>query len=241
MLKDDYGAFAPYYDRLGWNLFAGECAIRLKSFVRLRGTGAERVLDLACGTGELEYRLRRTKLKFTGIDISARMLLVARGKNPRANFVRADIASFRLKETFDIAVCFFDSINHLPGLPAIKNTFGNVRNHLRPGGFFIFDMLTPDGLIQWEFFDFKKRKAYTVITSGVYHEKTMTADISIEGFVRTKGAFYKGFRQKITERTYPFVTIARALTLAGFKNIAVTAFDSEQPIEKCSRWFIVAS
>ena len=76
-----YGEFARYYDKLGWNKFSQICAERLKAFVRFRGMGKETVLDLACGTGELEYRLKNSRLEFTGVDISWKMLSSARRKN----------------------------------------------------------------------------------------------------------------------------------------------------------------
>jgi len=80
MKNQVYSEFAQYYDMLGWNKFAHVCAERLKTFVRFRGSGNETVLDLACGTGELEHRLQRTNLKFTGVDLSWQMLSQARRK-----------------------------------------------------------------------------------------------------------------------------------------------------------------
>ena len=101
MKNQVYGEFARYYDLLGWNQFSHICAQRLKNFVRLRGVGNETVLDLACGTGELEYKLKRTGLKFTGVDLSWSMLAQARRKNNGVKFLHGDITDIRLNRRFD--------------------------------------------------------------------------------------------------------------------------------------------
>ena len=236
-----YAEFAEYYDKLGWHLFARDCAMRLKAFTRLRGTGNEKVLDLACGTGELEYMLRNTKLRFTGVDLSPGMLKEGRRKNRSVKFVEGDIASVRLNKHFDLVICFFDSVNHLISFADLKKVFKTARAHLRPGGFFIFDMLSPNGLAEWEFFDIKRKPDYTVITNGSFESSNNTVDITIEGFIRKKDANYFRFLQKIRERSYPFAKIVDALGKASFLNISVSSFNPDQPVENCSRWFFVVS
>jgi SAM-dependent methyltransferase len=236
-----YGEFADYYDRLGWNLFARECAIRLNTFIRFRGTGREEILDLACGTGELEYLLRHTRLKFTGVDISGKMLVSARKKMPVGLFIKSDIVSVKLDKKFDLVVCFFDSINHLGNYAELTKAFKTARLHLKPGGFFIFDMLSPRGLAEWKFYDIKRKSDYTVITNGIYNEKSITVDITIEGFIQNNKSTYLRFVQKIRERSYPFAKIVDSLSKAGFTNMSVSSFNPDQPAETCSRWFFVVS
>jgi ubiquinone/menaquinone biosynthesis C-methylase UbiE len=236
-----YGKFAEYYDRLGWNLFAHECAHRLKTFIQFRGNGDEKVLDLACGTGELEYIMRHSKLTFTGVDISTGMLSSARKKLPKTTFIIGDMTSIRLNKNFNLVVCFFDSINHLRNLAELTKTFKTAKAHLKPGGFFLFDMLSPNGLAEWEFFDIKRKPDYTVITSGLYDDKNITVDITIEGFIRKNETTYFRFLQKIRERSYPFAKVIDSLSKAGFTNISVSSFNPDQPAETCSRWFFVVS
>jgi SAM-dependent methyltransferase len=237
--KNVYGEFARYYDLLGWNRFSRVCAERLKNFVRFRGRGNETVLDLACGTGELEYKLRGTGLKFTGVDLSRLMLKQARQKNRTAKFIDGDITSIKLRRKFDIAVCFFDSINHLTGIPPVKKLFKTVRTHLVDNGYFIFDMLTPSGLAEWESLDIRRDKNYTVIMNGFYDDNSLNAEITIEGFVRNRKNCYSRFLQKIIEKSYPLEAIVDTLNKAGFDEISVSAFDTAEPVEKASRWFFV--
>lgn len=247
MKTNVYGDFACYYDLLGWNRFSKICAQRLKNFVRLRGKGDETVLDLACGTGEIEYRLHKTKLRFAGVDISHQMLKQARRKNKSVKFIHGDITSIRLNKRFDLVVCFFDSVNHLSGITALYKMFKTARIHLREGGFFLFDMLSPEGLAGWELIDIRRKPGYTLIVNGFYYPEKMMADITIEGFINTKSqnsmgkAIYKRFLQKIYERSYPLDRVAESLTRVGFSNISVSSFDPDEPVKSASRWFFVVS
>jgi len=46
--------------------------------------------------------------------------------------------------------------------------------------------------------------------------------------------------QKIIEHSYTIDRIAESLTLAGFDDISVSSFNSNEPVENTSRWFFVA-
>ncbi len=234
-----YGDFANYYDFLGWNRFARISAERLKNFVKFRGNGGETVLDLACGTGELEYLLADTELKFTGVDISRKMLTEARRKTSGVKYIYGDISDVRLGKKFDLAVCFFDSVNHLSGITAIKKMFKTVKMHLKPGGYFLFDMLTPEGLEQWEAIDIRRDDDHYVIVNGHYDPDKITVDVMIEGFVEKSKDTYTRFCQQIRECSLTLDKVAELLTIAGFDDISVTSFDLEEPIEHTSRWYFV--
>ncbi len=225
---------------LGWNEFAAECAERIKTILKFRLPKARFLLDFACGTGELEYRLRNAGISPIGVDISPAMLKVARKKNPGVEFIVGDMISLKLERKFDIVCCFFDSVNHLRSTDELNRFFGNVAVHLRPGGLFVFDTLSPAGLAKWEFFDLKTAPDYTVITSGDFDENKIKARITIEGFVRRKSGLYRRFRQEIVEKAFAFKTILRSLQKAGFSHIAVSSFDPAESIEKSSRWFLLA-
>ena len=56
--------------------------------------------------------------------------------------IEADIASFELDERFDVVICVFDTLDHLPRFELWESLFACVRAHLAPGGVFIFDVNT---------------------------------------------------------------------------------------------------
>jgi SAM-dependent methyltransferase len=55
--------------------------------------------------------------------------------------VQADFRSLDLGETFDAAICGFDSINYLDDPAELGNVFRSVAAHLRYGGFFLLDAI----------------------------------------------------------------------------------------------------
>jgi ubiquinone/menaquinone biosynthesis C-methylase UbiE len=241
MKKQVYGKFARYYDLLGWNRFARICAERLKNFIAFRGNGSEAVLDLACGTGELEYQLQKTNLKFTGVDFSREMLARARRKIKKAKFLQGDMTCLRLNKKYDIVICFFDSVNHLSGVTELRHFFRTARIHLKPGGFFIFDMLSPEGLERWEYVEIRRNTDYYVVVNGFFNPDKIKAEVTIEGFVKSKRKEYERFCQRVVERSYPIEKIVECLTAAGFDDISVSSFNVEEPIEQTSRWYFVVS
>ncbi len=174
-----YGDFGKYYDYLGWDKFARNAAVRIRSFIKLQGGCYETVLDLACGTGELEKHLKDTGIRFTGVDASRVMLRVARKKCPGVRFILSDVAEVRIRQKFDLVLFLFDSANHMNSLSHLRRVFRNARRHLKPGGYFIFDILTESGLERWEHVDIRRGDDYTVIANGYYYPEKLVADIFI--------------------------------------------------------------
>ncbi|MFG2683711.1 class I SAM-dependent methyltransferase [Streptomyces sp. NPDC048392] len=103
-------------------------------------------LDLCCGTGAgVDALARVCRGSVTGVDFSAGMLDVARGRTtprgPAGSWVRADARRLPFGPAFDLVVSF-GAFGHfrpreLPGL------FGQVRSVLRPGGRFAFPVVAP--------------------------------------------------------------------------------------------------
>lgn len=138
-----YGRFGKFYDAaMGDRRAAAEQVIEL---IRAAKPDAKTVLELGCGTGSILKRLQDA-YKVSGLDISGKMLSVARNKVPRAELFRQDMVDFRINDRFDVIVCVFDSINHVRRFSDWKKVFAGVRRHLSPGGCFIFDINTQQKL-----------------------------------------------------------------------------------------------
>jgi len=109
--------------------------------IRAAKPDAKNVLELGCGTGSILKRLQDA-YEVSGLDISGKMLSVARKKVPRSKLVRQDMVDFRIDGRFDVIFCVFDSINHVRRFSDWKKVFAAVRRHLAPRGCFIFDINT---------------------------------------------------------------------------------------------------
>ena len=78
----------------------------------------------------------------SGLDASSRMLSIARHKVPDAKLFRQNMVDFKIDARFDVICCVFDSINHVRNFSEWKRVFARARQHLSPGGVFIFDINT---------------------------------------------------------------------------------------------------
>lgn len=113
----------------------------LTALARRRGLVLRSVLDVACGTGLLSFRLGSAVEEVIGLDASEPMLTVARGRQ-RGTFVRGDFRDFNLGRQFNAAVCASNSLNYVADRGDLGRAFAAVGRHLRPGGVFVFDTST---------------------------------------------------------------------------------------------------
>ena len=150
-----YSKLSKYYQKLGFGEFAGvffkEALPLIKSFRQTHDIKISdlKVVDLACGTGELCHLLHREGYSVSGLDISREMLVHARRKNLGLKFYHKDLRKFSLRPKFHIATCSFDSLNHIMEASELMVAFKNVHHCLGKSGIFVFDMNTPSGLEGW--------------------------------------------------------------------------------------------
>ena len=93
-----------------------------------------RALDLACGTGDIAFALAARGARVTGLDITPRMLQLARAK-PAAiravTFVAGDMMALPFPDaSFDLVTTGYGIRN----VPRIEPALDEIRRVLRPGG-----------------------------------------------------------------------------------------------------------
>ena len=131
-VRREYDRLAPEYDRR-WGLYV-EATLRAMLDAP-DFEGHERVLDLACGTGELERRLlaRWPGLRVLGADLSRGMLREAAAKKSAANtgWVQADAHRPPFADSrFDAVLC----ANSFHYFRAPAGSLATIRRVLRPDG-----------------------------------------------------------------------------------------------------------
>lgn len=103
----------------------------------------KRVLDLGCGYGEhCKLFLARGAESVLGIDISEKMLAVARQENsdPRIRYLHMAIEDIgQLQETFDVVISSL-ALHYVEDFSGVAT---NVHRLLSPGGFFLFSQEHP--------------------------------------------------------------------------------------------------
>jgi SAM-dependent methyltransferase len=135
----DYARFARFYDRIMGD--RSEEIQRIQSYIAAFHPAAASLLELGCGTGALLADLAKT-YQVTGVDRAPEMLAIAASRVPAAQLIPADMTSFTLSSRFDVVICMFDTLNHLPAFERWEALFDRVHEHLAPGGLFIFDVNT---------------------------------------------------------------------------------------------------
>jgi SAM-dependent methyltransferase len=140
-----YSQLAAAYDQ----------ALGIHSFVRARRAfeaAARRyrvrfnsAADVGCGTGLFAcYLARCWKANVFGVDRSREMLAVAacRCRDGNVRFLRQDIRCLRLPCPVDLVTANFDTVNHLVTRSDLALAFRRIADNLRPGGHFVFDVIT---------------------------------------------------------------------------------------------------
>jgi ubiquinone/menaquinone biosynthesis C-methylase UbiE len=111
-----------------------------------------RVLDVACGTGNLAIPAARTGASVTGIDIAPNLLEHARARaaaeNLRADFREGDAEQLPLPDAqFDVVMSMFGAMF----APRPELTAAELVRVCRPGGIIAMANWTPEGFVGKQF------------------------------------------------------------------------------------------
>jgi SAM-dependent methyltransferase len=142
-----YDALAADYDRfVNWE---SRLAHELPTLVDLfEASGARRILDAACGSGQHAIALARRGYRVLGADLSAAMVARAR-ENAAAAGVEAEFVAAGLGELaslvrpagpeglFDALLCLGNSLPHLLSAEAVAAALDDFAAVLRPGGLLV--------------------------------------------------------------------------------------------------------
>lgn len=134
---------APGYERMNRIISLGlDKRWRRRAIQALDVVPGARVLDLACGTGDLCRDLAAAGCPAVGVDFSAGMLAAARVPSP---LVRGDAAALPFDDgAFDGVACGFALRNFVD----LDEVFCEVARVLRPGGRFVaLDAAVPEQLV----------------------------------------------------------------------------------------------
>ncbi len=239
-----YKSIAKYYDLLGWHEFHDVAWPRLKPL--LQKHRSKSYLDLACGTGSLAFTVSRLGIEVVGLDKSPDMLKMAQQRlrlfkgRAKPHFVKRDMTKFNLHRQFDAVGCFFDAANHILTEKGFENFIGHAARHLKPGGFFIFDVNTAVGLHRWDAVLFSERGKHAVLMKGSYDRHTRLASVTINGFVELAGGKRDRFKETFYEKCYPHQYVMSSLKRAGFRDIEAAPAREGQSLRNTGRVFYTA-
>jgi demethylmenaquinone methyltransferase / 2-methoxy-6-polyprenyl-1,4-benzoquinol methylase len=142
-----FDRIAPLYDVMNRVMTAGLDVRWRKLAAAAAVRDGDRVLDAACGTGDLAIAdLRAGAGHVTGLDFSVRMLERARRKDARVEWVQGDMLALPFADaTFDAATVGFGIRN----VADLELGIRELRRVLRPGGrLAILEITQPRGVLK---------------------------------------------------------------------------------------------
>lgn len=248
-MEKQYSSLAGFYDSLNYGCdydkLASFCASVIKENEKVP---TKLVLDLACGTGKLTFKLRELGYDMTGVDFSENMLSSAqdfarKNKIDDVLFLCQDMRGFELYGTVDATVCTLDSINYLTKLSDVEKCFRLVHNYLIPEGVFVFDINTPYRFKEiYGTNDYILENDITLLAwQNDYNEKTRLCRFYLSIFEENKDGTYDRYDEVQTEKCYSKRQIISLLKRCGFELISVYgSLDKSNAKDTDEKWYFVA-
>lgn len=106
----------------------------------------ESAADIGCGTGLFaKYLSDKWGVPVFAVDISRPMLRIAAANclGNRVVILHQDMRCLRLPRPVDLITANYDALNHLLRREHLMTAIRRIAANLRPGGHFIFDLITP--------------------------------------------------------------------------------------------------
>ena len=242
-----FTALAPHYDELMQIVPYDAWADYVLLLFQIAEHDPQKLLDGACGTGNVSFELARSKIEVVGVDIAPAMIEVAQQKARESvlpiRFVEADLTSFDLGEQFDCATCLYDSLNYILEPSALQNAFAGFARHVQSGGVLVFDMNTPLALTADLFTQrsFDTRKALQYDWRAAYNPQTKITEVAMSFERKDADGVAHKFSETHRERAYERAEVEAMLRATGWEILKIyDAYTINPPHEKSERWFWVA-
>ena len=178
------------------------------------------LLDLCCGTGQLDRILQEMGYDVTGVDGSPEMIRFARENAPACRFVVSDIRNFAAPAGFDLALCLYDSLNHLMAAEDLRLAFRAIHGALRRGAPFLFDLNMEEGFRE------RWRGSFGIVEDDlvcVVRPRFLDRD-GVGEYQITMFRYESGWARSdlaLRQRCYAADPVIDTLAAAGFSNIRV--------------------
>lgn len=240
-----YERFAYLYDQLMQDVPYDQWVTVLEEYSAKHQNEGKKLLDLACGTGELSIRFAQKGYEVSGADLSTDMLSVAKDKADQLSlpiqFFQQDMTELDDLGEFDIVGIFCDSLNYLKDEEAVKQTFKGVHRLLKRGGLFLFDVhsiykmeqIFADATFTWD------EEEITYIWNSFTGEEPNSVEHELTFFVLDEqSGKYDRIDELHYQRTYPVEFYKELLEHTGFRNIDITGdFSLAEPALNAERIF----
>ena len=186
--QDKYSKFEPY----------------LKSYANFATllSPDDQVLDIACGPANISQALlqRHPRLAIYGIDLSPKMLEIAREKIPHGTFEQRDIRTLAaIEKRFDAIVCGF-AVPYLSS-DEVETLLSDVNNLLNPGAYLYISAQLGD----YADSAYQENKNSDKVFIHYYSEEFLTNLLEHNGFTIIRIAYNLYDQSEATEQKEIFI------------------------------------
>lgn len=211
---------------------------------------ANRLLEIACGTGTHAFHLEKPERTIVATDYSEAMLrrarLKAAEKHSRVEFQLQDMTDLAVStEMFDAAICLFDAIGYVRTNEALAKTFHGVHKHLRPNGLFIFEFWHAAAMLRH--YDPVRVRRWETDHSQVLRISETTLDaanqlssVAYSIYELNDDKTYSNLNETQVNRYFLLQEMAAWLSSTGFEPVKWFAGFTENEVINDETWHIVA-
>jgi SAM-dependent methyltransferase len=233
-----YSALAAVYDRAGYADYGAEHVPLYIMYAQSVDWAGRRIIDLGCGTGETTLLLARRTYRVVGMDNNPYMLAQAADKwsryeeevhNP-PEFVQMDMRQFESPlGPVDMVIAAGGVLNAIHNLRDLETVFSQVHQNLEPERFFIFDLMTIQGLASnpGDALDYDDGESLVISVRTQFSYETLSRTRHYIIWQRQENGHWGRQDEQHVERGYPVQAVSAMLERSGFTMVAVLNPDLE--------------
>lgn len=244
-VSKEYDRLATYYDLVYEKIVDYDAQARnIEQVIKKHSSRKfEKLLDVACGTGNYTLIFARHGYNATGVDISEGMLRAARRKASTLSsrtfvpkFTKMDMTKLHLGERFDVALVLFGGFGYLIKREQVKMFLASVKRSITRDGLLIFEFwntlavrpesLTPAGYNRWDRASKGKLTVIRLHTSRLdQKEGVIESSIDYYALNAKSRRVVDSFIEKHNLRVYTVDEMKRILQNNGFTPLAFYSAD----------------
>lgn len=237
---DIYKKSSEYYDLIYQSVYYEKESDMLENiFMKFCGKKARSIIDIGCGTGSHSLLLSKRGYSVTGIDISKKMIEIARGKaeieKAEIEFLVQDMRNIRLNKKFDCAICMFGAFGYILTYEDLVDVFLGLKRHLDNEGLFVFEFWNVGGLrpyLPYKSWMKIKNENLTLYRLSESNFELETNILEIDyNFILIRGNSAETFDETHRIRCYTLPEMQHYLNNNGFELIYAYDWEAEGKIE----------
>lgn len=230
-----FAGYSRYYDLLYRDKDYAAEAGYVRDLLAAHAPAAHSLLEIGCGTGVHAAELAALGYNVTGVDLSEGMLGAAGDRrnllpaelSGLLSFEQGDARTVRLERRFDAVISLFHVMSYQTGNADLAAAFATAREHLLPGGVFIFDCWYGPAVLAQRPTVAVKRLAdesteVTRVAEPVMHEMENVVDVNYTVLVTDRATATTETLSETHRMRYLFVPeVELALATAGMTLVTV--------------------